>query len=203
MGGPGASVLTNKPKPIILTAVGRVLNHQTCSRIEVDSPGGFDTNVNDTRPIGGHYLGEGEPFLVEVQPAGEYDEPENWRTNAQSIHEYFGVQPIHDLSIVAMCTGRHNDRILAELSIVLAQLLDGVIDLNGAILPPRCQTVATLGNGSWEDVRADFEEWVRPMPGGILALPHMTARGAIWTRHVVDVEFLSAYMRLPDFRMVK
>jgi hypothetical protein len=44
---------------------------------------------------------------------------------------------------------------------------------------------------------------VAAMPGTCHEIPYATAAGHRWIYHVVDAEFLSAWLRDPRFRMVK
>jgi hypothetical protein len=101
--------------------------------------------VNDTRPIGGAYAGEGRPFLLFWEAREERE--------LQAIEKATGWMPAQEIGLAAMVNTEQDHRILAELAIWLAERHSGVVDLGGEV-PLVSQAVHESLSSSGEDLTA-------------------------------------------------
>ena len=163
--------------------------------------------VRTTRPISGSYEGTGRHFLVgeaydnerpwaeEVWPAEVEEAPDAF------FKRTFGLVPDEDITLAAMPNGSEDHRILGELAICVAERLGGIIDLGGLIVL-RERPFDDMRGDPWFIMQAKIEAVTASMPGKAVACPY-EARWGVWASHVVDTEFLRAWMHHPEFRMNK
>lgn len=163
--------------------------------------------VKTTRPIGGSYEGIRRHFLVSV--AYDFERPwaegvwptEIEETPAAFFKRTFGLIPDEDITLAAMPNSPEDHRILGELAICIAERLSGIIDMCGLIVPREIPFEEWRG-ASWSVVRARVEAFTASMPGKAVAIPSEGGWEA-WPSHAVDPKFLRAWMRHPEFHMIK
>lgn len=163
--------------------------------------------VETTRPIGGSYEGLGRHFLADViddsdRPWAEGAWPaEIEETPAGFFERTFGLVPDEGITLAAMPNNPEDHRILGELAICVAERLGGIIDMCGLIVP-RGLPFKEWRGAPWSVVRARVEAFTASMPGKAVAIPYQTGSRE-WASHKVDSEFLCAWMRHLEFRMIK
>jgi len=79
----------------------------------------------------------------------------------------------------------------------LKPIMDDVEAKFGSTFPPELSTSARMA--SLEEISS----YVATMPGTIYGIEYITANGRRWVSHIVDREFLQAWMNHPNFYMVK
>ena len=89
--------------------------------------------------------------------------------------------------------------------------MNGIVDLDGALLPPvegseglkQLVHEYFFGKGTdWADLEPYFRRMLGNLPGQLYAIPYTDdRRGHVF--HLCDVHFLEAWLRHPNFRMVK
>jgi hypothetical protein len=197
MAGPVASVLMPSLDGGLIPRDVLVILSAISGKVKNTGPSEFDLQVTDTRAVGGNYRGDGRPFRFQAERA-DLEEPEQSRIRIE-----FGVEPIWEFVISAMCNGEDDHRILAEIALHFARACGGVVDFGGALIPPRCRTNPSVWEGAWTTIQPDFDVWIKSFSGKIVGLPYETARGTWWTTHVCDSTFLHAWLQSPDFHMIK
>jgi hypothetical protein len=197
MAGPVASVLMPSLGPELMPAKALEILSAISGDVTNTGPCEYDLQVTDTSTVGGDYRGEGRPFLFQVRHA-ELEEHERSRICIE-----FGVEPVREFVIAAMCNGEEDHRILAEMALHFATTYGGVVDFCGALVPPRWRINPGIWEGAWATIQPDFSIWIKSFPGKVVELPYETARGTSWTTHVADSAFLHAWLHSPDFHMIK
>lgn len=160
--------------------------------------------VGTTRPIGGHYEGEGRPFALDV--GSELP----WEVGALAevggspafYERPFGFRPDIAVTLIAMCNGTEDHRILGELALAAAERLSGVIDMAGLIVPHEVPLEERL-QAPWPAFRSRVEAFTSALPGKAVAIPYPVPSGREWAAHTVDAEFLRAWLHHPEFYMIK
>lgn len=95
------------------------------------------------------------------------------------FHNFIGWQPADQVILVAMCNSNEDHRVLAELCIEIARMLNGLIDFGGS-----------LGEFAGSTVGQFWEYEYGSVSGVSVA-------------HLGTHEFLGWWLQQPDFRMVK
>jgi hypothetical protein len=171
---------------------------------------GNSIRVVTTRPIGGSYdagdQASGRCFLIEML------ESPHWETAALAdeavfppfYEQEFGLRPDTSVTLSAMSNGVEDHRILGELALAVAERVGGVIGMGGLIVPGRIPVpVPGVTFPSWPSVRKGVQTFTAGMPGKAVAVPYLTVGGREWAAHAVDAAFLRAWLRHPDFHMIK
>jgi hypothetical protein len=119
----------------------------------------------------------GRPFIVIFGPEyeGELDD-----YVADGLADIIGWTPKDTLGFAAMCNRQVDHRVLGELCLRFAQLLDGLVDFDGEL-----PASATHG------------------PATLFAVPYEAENGRRCRYHVGNAEFLEWWLKQPDFRMIK
>jgi hypothetical protein len=101
------------------------------------------------------------------------------------------------------CTGDAFHRLLGQIVLLLAERYDGIIDLNGAFYPPPKpgQVDMSIEDKTVEDV----EQYVKELslPGRIFHMYYSTGSDTTWIYHLVNPDFLRAWLQHPHFHMIK
>ena len=161
--------------------------------------------VGTTQPIGGSYEGEGRPFVVSVgtELPREEDGVLGEVGGTPALYERpFGLRPDNGVTLIAICNQPEDHRVLGELALVVAERLGGVVGLDGLIVP-RAVPYEEWLEASWPAMRPVVEAFTAAMPGRAVAIPYSTVGGHEWACHTVDCAFLRAWLRHPEFRMIK
>lgn len=208
MGGPSASVLLREP----LNA-GQLDQIDEAIRSVSDYivPGnGYhcDFWVNDLRPLGGSYVGDGRPcglaFYEPDEPASmirQFD-PED----ASRLTAAIGFAMKQEVSLSAFCDDREDHAILGRLTLYVAELTGGLVYFSGAILPrlpEHCYKDGWLWGCNWSDVEPYLNSMAKDMPGWIVSITYEPNPQRTWAFHVADAAFLRAWLARPDFHMIK
>jgi hypothetical protein len=211
MGGPSASILlrerlTRAERDQIHSAVRAV-----SSDVHANQVYACDFWVNDMRPLGGSYVGNGRPFGLGFHEPDENPglildwEPEELDRLVAEI----GFMPQQKVGYMAFCNGREDHVILAHLTLHVAELTGGMIDFNGALHPPLPARITDewlwWEKTPWSDVEHYFTAMVGAMPGRIVSVidPAQVGEARHWPGHVADATFLRAWLAHPDFHMIK
>jgi hypothetical protein len=115
---------------------------------------------------------------VEVEEGDEVLEGD--ATMRATLKSTTGIDFKAVVSFVAMCSDDIDHRILAELAFWPAQRFDGLVNLGGEL--------AVAPND---------------LPGRLYSVPYDAGHGRTCISHVVDVDFLQAWLKHPCFGMVK
>jgi len=163
--------------------------------------------VVTTRPIGGLYNGTSRPFLIDIDDELPWAEPGLLAEAGEARVFYervFGLCPDSAVTVSAMCNEPEDHRILADIALCLAQRLGGIIDMGGLIVPRHVfLSTPDFWNAPWPAVQSRVQAFTKSMPGTAVALAYRTASGREWAWHTVDAAFLQAWLRHPEFRMIK
>ncbi len=99
-----------------------------------DEVEGDDFRVATTHPLGGTYCGKGRPFAIEwTDPAPGVPNAEYLPDETRLIQREFWFEPRQSVSLIAMCSGDEDHRILGELVCAVAERFGGVIDFDGML----------------------------------------------------------------------
>ncbi|WP_327308982.1 DUF6368 family protein [Streptomyces sp. NBC_01298] len=160
-----------------------------CGPVETEADGDVAFRVQDPASLGLHALNAaaaGMFFLSEDDciPADDED------------YSDFSQPPVQGLVLAAGSSGQVNHMLLGHLALAFAQRLHAVIDFDGVLgFTPgdRAEEAADL---------ARARALVASLPGTVREVSYDTGGGYRWIRHVGDLQFLSAWLRHPDFRLV-
>ena len=124
--------------------------------------------------------GELRPFGVELSSiTTEYDE--HSADELISIQEKFKFSPNHQIALFAMCNQREDHMILAQLTVKIAEAVNGIIDFGGLLFNQKGEL--TIGK--------------------VYEINYQTANGKNLQYHVGDIEFLRNWIFDKDFHMIK
>ncbi|MCX4740870.1 DUF6368 family protein [Streptomyces antibioticus] len=109
----------------------------------------------------------------------------------------FSLPPVQGLILAVGCSGQVNHILLGHMAVAFAQRLHAMIDFDGVL-------GYTPGNRTQEAANlARARALVASLPGTVREVSYDTGGGDRWIRHVGDLQFLSAWLQHPDFRLVK
>jgi hypothetical protein len=219
MGGPGVGIPLREPLTRMqldnLEAWVRSL-----SRTVDGNDGNWCFELRDTQAVG--LVSDTQPdmpfdlgVMNEMKPA-DYPTPDG-TLDPKLVAEYeeerrqwlvgVGFHPAQYIWMNAGTSARINHAILGHMALTLARRYDGWVDLNGAITPPhlfvRLEDVYNPPPGSLEKIHAHV---IGLLPGRVAELYYMTAgghEGHKWVSHVLDVEAFEAWLRHPEFHLIK
>lgn len=92
-----------------------------------------------------------------------------------------------------------NHVLLGHLALALARRLDALVDFDG-LLSSHPTAGDDAGN---EAVLARARVLASALPGRLAEVSYDTGGGGRWLRHVGDAAFLQAWLRHPDFHLIK
>jgi len=123
---------------------------------------------------GADFWVKGRPFIWNQGEEfdGEFDELEYLK--------YTGWKPHDQILLIAMCNGREDHRILADLCLLISREFSGRIDFGGQLI-------------GVDDAA----------PGSLWAIPYDTYLGETTTNDIGDVEFLQWWSTQSNFHMIK
>ncbi|MGW2684595.1 DUF6368 family protein [Streptomyces sp. NPDC001414] len=163
-----------------------------CDPVEAKANGDVDFWVRDGSTLGLRTFepaGAGVFFLSEDEEMPAEDED----------YSAFAHPPVQGLVVGAGCSGPVNHLVLGHLALALARRLDALVDFDG-LLTSHPTAGDDTGN---EAARARARALASALPGRLAEVSYDTGGGGRWLRHVGDVEFLQAWLRHPDFHLVK
>jgi hypothetical protein len=175
---------------------------QECSHLEQSLEGCIET----TAPIGGTYTGAGRSYGVQfVLPESIRNDEDRSADWCARIKQEFGLMPIGEIAVWMDCNDREDHRVLGELSLHFARRVRGLIDFDGALMPPAAEDifVSRRAEANWSDVSELTERMIAALPGQIVALPYETVNGRQWAGHVCTPDFMAAWLQHPLFHMIK
>jgi hypothetical protein len=193
--GPGAAIVLGR-EPTDLDRENTENLLQSLGDVRTDS-GSLAVSIRSTRTIAGTYHGEERSFWFDWQ-IDDHEDPPGWR---QQIEETFRVRPQGRLSVTAGMNRPADHRVLGEVVLQLALLLEGVIDFDGALLP--LASPAWTHPMSWPEVSSSVHELLKGVPGCVIALEYEVNDQRTWACHVGDSQFLKGWLKHPDFHMIK
>lgn len=142
---------------------------------------------------GNNFWIDGRPFIICF---GEEYEGELQEVVSQGLPEVLGWTPGDSITIAAMCNQRIDHELLGRLCHQLARSLVGVVDFGGTIAAG--PTVARERRTQPMKVERPGEH-----AGVLFATSYLGVDGQWHANHYGDAEFLEAWLKSPDFRMVK
>lgn len=192
MSGPAVGLWLSESCDVedVLTDVATWLR-SFCEPVKVEAGGDLSFRVRDCAALG--LRG------VAPQAAGAF-----WLSEDECIpaededYSAFSQPPAQGLVLAAGCSGAVNHMPLGHLALALARRLGALIDFDGVLgyPTPRDETV--------DDAHlARARALVASLPGMVAEVSYDTGSGSRWFRHVGDVEFLAAWLRHPEFHLVK
>ncbi len=121
----------------------------------------------------------------------------------EQIVEAVGYYPQQAISIYAGCNQSIDHRILGHLALFLAECYDGLIHLGGAITPPlqpgRNYKLKDYPWWTFEEVHA----YAQSLPGRVIEVLYEVDMVRLWVYHIVDAAFMRAWLKYPNFHMIK
>ncbi len=125
------------------------------------------------------------------------------REEREQLIQHLGFVPEQRINVDAGCNRPLDHRILGQLVLLLAERYDGIIDLGGAFYPPTKpgQVAVSIEDETVEAVEQYVQEL--SLPGRVFHMYYITARNTIWIYHLVDPDFLRAWLQHPHFHMIK
>jgi hypothetical protein len=173
MAGPTSSILLRvNPDSSIIALTYKVIDDLATERTDNDfyiSPLFASTDERDLRPFG----------LELNNITNEYYE--HSETELKSIEAKFNFYPKYDIGLFAMCNDIADHKILGQLTLKIAEAVDGIIDFGG---------------------RLDDEK-IKKVTGKIYEIDYETANGQILQYHISDIEFMRNWLADKNFYMIK
>ncbi|MFE0779178.1 DUF6368 family protein [Streptomyces sp. NPDC058861] len=164
-----------------------------CEPVETETEIGGDLafRVRDASPLGLQGFdsaGVGGFFLSEDEylPADDED------------YSAFPTPPVQGLVLSAGCSGPENHLLLGHLALAMARRLGALVDFDGVLGYPTPRD-ETRNEADLAEARA----LVASLPGKVAEVSYDTGGVGRWFRHVGDVDFMAAWLRHPDFHLVK
>jgi hypothetical protein len=109
----------------------------------------------------------------------------------QQLHDLLDFFPEQRITVNAGCQQPMDHRILAQLVIRLAEQYGGVVDLNGWLTP------------DWKLSADEVRAYLLKLPGRVMEVHGTTGAGKPTIWHLVDPVFLRAWLKEPNFHMIK
>ena len=163
-----------------------------CHPVEANARGDVDFWVRDGSALGLRAFdpaGVGVFFLSEDEEMPAEDED----------YSAFARPPVQGLVVGAGCSGSVNHILLGHLALAFARRLDALVDFDGLL----SSHPAAGGDAGDEALLARARVLASVLPGRLAEVSYDTGGGGRWLRHVGDVEFLQAWLRHPDFHLIK
>lgn len=194
--GPGASVLL----PEALDRHHRALIDNVLASTGERHARAID--VTTLQPLGYPYTSaHGRSF-------GIHDgEPDLEAEDLALIEATFSFHPRAALSFDAPTNQPEDHFILGVLVLYMAEMFNGIINFNGALVPPLPEPLNDPAwyweAATWSDIEPYVAAMAAELPGTLLAMPYKTVSNRIWATHVGDVPFMRAWLHHPLFHMIK
>lgn len=135
---------------------------------------------------------------IQLVPFGQDREPQEVPYLTTAI----GFQPAYELLLGMAGNHYAEHQLLARLAIDLLDLLGGLADLHGALVPAAYWT-----HLDWEHERESFKAAIRrfvaTLPGRLWEIPYQVSAERQFFYHVVDAAFLQHWLTHPHFHLVK
>ena len=156
--------------------------------------------LRDPRALGMSESLKPGPMLVEPGPH-EDDDVDETACLTRAAH----FAPGCEIVLAAAVNGADDHRLLAELAVLIARRYKGLIDLGGRLPVPAPVGMPppAASDAADEHRTGGARETIMALPGRWHEIPYRTAGGEVATYHVVDADFLAAWINHPLFRMVK
>jgi Family of unknown function (DUF6368) len=173
MAGPTSSVLLRiTPDSSTIALVYKVIDDLATKRTD------DDFHINST--LASSDKEELRPFGVELNSITSdyynYSESE-----LKLIEEKFKFYPKYDIGLYAMCNDIADHKILGQLTLKIAEAVDGIIEFGGRL----------------------NENKIKHVKGKICGIDYETASGRIAQHHVSDIEFMRNWLVDKNFYMIK
>ncbi|MGW7366961.1 DUF6368 family protein [Streptomyces sp. NPDC054841] len=192
MSGPAVGLWLFEPCGIEDVLTGVVPWLETfCEPVETETSGDLAFWVRDASPLGLQNfdsVSAGGFFLSEDECIPAEDED----------YSAFSTPPVQGLVLGAGCSGPENHLLLGHLALAVARRLCALVDFDGLLGYPTPRD-ETRDEADLAKARA----LVASLPGTVTEVSYDTGGGSRWFRHVGDVEFLTAWLQHPAFRLVK
>lgn len=197
MGGPSVGILlqkalTEKQKEQILEWIE---DYSSFYEKKEYSDWCYNFWISNSKPFGYSYEGVGLPYSIVLQEP-DCDDGVNEKTRDE-----FGFVPKQEICLIAHCNSDDDHYILGNMALIFSREFEGIIDMGGAILPPRRQN-PSVKEYPWvtlEEIRC----FVDNIPGRVLEIQYLTANNKQWLYHIVDNFFLAEWIKHPCFSMIK
>ena len=134
----------------------------------------------------------GAPIDVCLVPADR----ERERGELELISQRLGFRPSAAIQFLSWETSVQ-DRDLGRLVLAVLERTGGFVDLGGPLMPPKLRTPDGPTSDPLEAARA----YVADRPGQTVEIHYQTWSGDSWIYHLVDAEFLRAWLDDPDFQL--
>lgn len=192
MSGPAVGLWLFEPCALEDILAGVVPCLETfCEPVETEAGGDLAFWVRDASPLG---LQNFDPVRV----GGFFLSEDEYMLADDEDYSAFSTPPVQGLVLCAGCSGPENHLLLGHLALAMARRLDALVDFDGVLgYPVPCDE--TRDEADLARARA----LVATLPGKVAEVSYDTGGAGRWFRHVGDVEFLAAWLRHPDFHLVK
>lgn len=194
MGGPSARVLLRAP---LGADQLNTLLHQAFEPVECIT--GVSWHLTDPAALG----------MTDTQvEAGPLEvNPRVWQRD-DDLTKHIGFRPAAEIGVISARKSRDDHRVLGHLCLALALFDDGLIDFHGGLVPfPWPSEIDVLPQKRTRQ-QCDFlleriAKKMSKLPGRLYEIRYRTGPGRHWVHHIGDAEFLDAWLRHPNFRMIK
>jgi hypothetical protein len=146
---------------------------------------------------------ETEQGSLEEDDLTDEDIQAELRAEREQFVLHIGFVPEQRINVDANCSQPSDHRLLGQIVLLLSERYDGIIDLCGAFYSP---SKPGQVNRSLEDKTVEgVEQYVKELslPGRIFHMYYLIGENTTWIYHLVDPDFLRAWLQHPDFHMIK
>jgi Family of unknown function (DUF6368) len=115
-----------------------------------------------------------------------------------------GFLPVQEIAIAAMCNRPIDHCLAGRLALHAARTYGGVIDLNGTLHPPRMAPYLMASGPTTLDgkLRA-MRDFLGQFPGSVWEIWRTEDNPLDFPRHIVDADFMEAWLRHPAYHLIK
>ncbi len=118
------------------------------------------------------------------------------------LAEYLGYVPEQSIRLSVGCNRPLDHRLLGQMVLLLAERYEGMIDLNGALLPP-LKPGRHWEDVTWEEKARSIEELALPGQVYQIVSNELTGAGRSTIWHLADSEWFRAWLHHPHFHLIK
>lgn len=205
MGGPAAGVLIEcVPSKAILSAIRKTLALASSS-FECDE---YCVPAASKALASLGLSPDGADLYVSISPINENYEEYSGQ-HLEVIERNFDIMPTHAVTVYSPCNAEADHLNLGKFILHIAEIHNGIIDFNGAILPLFARLPRSLRNNyfkpsfTWTEVAPYSEASKSAFSGNICALRYKVTESRDWAFNVSDTVFMREWLNHPEFHMIK
>lgn len=152
-----------------------------------------------------YVIGWGDGILeFSIYPPKQENSEEN---TLLTCKEHFGFVPAQVVDIGANCNSATDHIAVGQFALSILKRFGGIVEFCGAIVPSSPwkinHDIGSMDLVDWSLLEEPFRKMVEKMPGKIVGIPYLNASGRRWVSHIADAAFLEAWLKHPQFHMIK